>query len=72
MSLVAILDADKEGVNGYEYEDRAEFIEIFQTLVASQTLRNNIGANARETMINKFSRESFAKACEKLYKECVA
>lgn len=65
-------DVVDQGVNGYEYEDRAEFIEIFQALVASQTLRNNVGANARETMINKFSRESFAKACEKLYKECVA
>ena len=65
-------DVVEQGVNGYEYENRAEFIGILQELINSQTLRNNIGAKARETMINKFSLKSFARACEELYKECVA
>ena len=60
------------GVTGYTYYDKDEFVEYLLKLKQNKRLRDYVGFKAKELMIKKFSIHSFVRSCEKVYEQCVA
>ncbi|MCR4684538.1 MAG: glycosyltransferase [Lachnospiraceae bacterium] len=59
------------GENGFVYETKEEFAAYAARLVNDPELRRSIGECAKKTVWEKYMPETYAKACEKLYREVI-
>ncbi len=57
------------GENGFVYETKEEFAAYAKRLMESGRLRAETGERAKETVRERYTPESYASACEKLYLE---
>lgn len=59
----------EHGINGFISNDEAELRKYLELLLQDQDLRNTIGTNARNTIINKFSQEAFIDKWNQVFDE---
>lgn len=59
------------GQNGYVYKSEKEFYYYLNRLSKDAQLRKCVGNKARETIRDRYSIDSFVKACERAYRKCV-
>ena len=59
------------GENGFVYETKEEFAAYAARLVNDPGLRRSVGECAKKTVWEKYMPETYAKACEKLYREVI-
>ena len=59
------------GENGFVYESKEEFAAYAARLVNDPGLRRSVGECAKKTVWEKYMPETYAKACEKLYREVI-
>ena len=53
--------------NGFVYKNREEFIRYALMLSGKKEIRTSVGNNARKTVVDKYSSDTYVKSCEKLY-----
>lgn len=59
----------EHGINGFISNDEAELRKYLELLLQDQDLRNTIGTNARNTIINKFSQQAFINKWNQVFDE---
>ncbi|MBR4579698.1 MAG: glycosyltransferase family 4 protein [Lachnospiraceae bacterium] len=59
-------------INGFIYHDEKEFLNYLSVLSNSPIQRFAVGHNAKKTIQDRYSIESFTKSCENLYVKCGA
>lgn len=64
--MVDIID---NGVNGFISNDIQELKEYVNRILKDKDLRNELGTNARKTIVTKFSEDSFLNNWNKLFKD---
>ncbi len=74
--VIAREDSSLEGVvidgyNGYTYENFDEFKSYIDKILADDSKKDKLSANARAYAIENFSVDSFGKKCEDLYEKAI-
>ena len=64
-----IPDIVKHGENGMISNDENELRSYIQQLLGDEELRNKLGQNARQTVIEQFSEESFISNWNRIFDE---
>ena len=59
----------KHGVNGMISNDESELRSYIEELLSNKELREELGKNARETVIKNFSEHAFLKSWDRIFKE---
>ena len=67
-----LIDVIKNGVNGFTYEDKEDFIKKLAVLSNNKENRLSMGERARKTILDNFSEKSFISSCERLYAKTVS
>jgi glycosyltransferase involved in cell wall biosynthesis len=57
----------EHGVNGMISNDEDELRSYVEELLSNEKLRNELGKNARQTIIDKFSEESFLGSWNRIF-----
>lgn len=60
------------GRNGFTYESKEDFIITLNNLMNNARVRKTVGENARKSVYEKYSVETFVNDCEKIYSNLVA
>ena len=58
----------KNGYNGFISNDEKELRKYLELLITDETLRNELGKNARNTIIEKFSEQNFITSWNNIFK----
>ena len=67
-----IPDVVKHGENGMISNNESELRSYIEELLSNEDLRNELGKNARQTIVEQFSEESFLKNWNRIFDEAFA